>query len=88
MRRSYSFWKNLPRELKFAEWPDLITALIVNGIAAVALGIIIGGLFGWQIGQVGILNGCIGGILIFAILGFCEHFWHFFRFLYYYSFDK
>ncbi len=88
MPQKYNFWKELPEQLKFTNWSDLIATLAANGIAAIILGSIIGLLFGWQIENVGLFWGWLGGILFFVFIGSLEQIWYFFRFHYRRAFNK
>lgn len=88
MPQSRKFWENVPSTLKFTSWSDLVASLIANGIAAVVLGVVIGGLFGFFAEKVGILWGCLGGILLFVIICSCEQIFYFFRYLCRFALNK
>ena len=67
-------------ELGFGDWHDFFA----NGISAVILGVIVGGLFGWQTQErLGIPWGCFLGFLLFFCLGFWKQIWYFLRFLFF-----
>jgi hypothetical protein len=64
-------------EIELGDWTDWLA----EGITAVALGTIVGVLFGWQAEKIGILQSCIIWILVFAVIGFRKQIRYFIRLL-------
>lgn len=62
----------------FGDWTDWVA----NGITAVVLGTVIGGLFGWQFERAGIFWGCVIWISVFTVIGFRKQIRYFIRFLF------
>lgn len=68
-----------PGELDFGDWADWFA----NSITAAVLGSIIGTLFGWPFGKIGIFWGCVIWIPVFAVIGFRKQIQYFIRFLFF-----